>query len=164
MSEHEEQGIPSHLSLVGSVVHGSHHASDERLLNALAHRLVESVANKLVATVEARLEECFGAGGVGAERVAELTMARARRALVHAGEPAPRLLTKAELARALNTSPAQIDRLRRIHPDFPCESIGAQSPRFDLQACRLFLRQRASMQQVGGTSGMTGVERLRRRA
>ncbi len=115
-------------------------------------------------TVVERLAQRLDLAPRSPEGVSDLAMARARRALATAGEAVPHLLTKAELARALNTTPAQIDRLRRKHPDFPCEAVGEQSPRFDLAKCRSFLQERSKTANRGTESPLAGVERISRRA
>jgi hypothetical protein len=62
------------------------------------------------------------------------------RALAEQGpaEPAPRLLDRVALARALGCSPGMVDKCRR--EGMPCVRVG-DSPRFEYEDCIAWLRQ-----------------------
>lgn len=151
------------MALVRVTDRGAPEEDEDKGLHERTHRIVEAVAERLAERLTARLEQWLGLEGRGSEEVSELALVRARHALRSAGESVPRLLTKQELARALSTSPAQIDRLRRRYPGFPCEAVGEQSPRFDLQRCRAFLQGLRKSDTSGIGDSLAGVERISRR-
>ncbi len=75
--------------------------------------------------------------------VEDATERAVRRALAEQCPPqAARLLSRGELAKALGTSLASIDRL--VREGLPREAVGARS-RFDLPSCRQWLAQRGKL-------------------
>lgn len=59
-------------------------------------------------------------------------------------------LTKREIADAFRVTPAQIDRL--VREGMPRLYVGAQSPRFEMGACRAWLERRSAMLVVAPAS------------